>query len=121
MREEKLVFVYNADNDLFSSVADMAHKIFSPTTYQCHLCTLTYGNFYIKKEWKDFIDSFPVECQFIYKNQFLKEYKLMFDLPAVLLQSKSGIKEIISKSQLQSCETLEELKKLVSEKLTKNK
>lgn len=71
MTEQKLLFVYNADNDLFSSVADMAHKIFSPATYQCHLCALTYGNFLIKKEWKLFIDSLPIESRFIYKDQFL--------------------------------------------------
>ena len=117
MTEQKLLFVYNADNDLFSSVADMAHKIFSTATYQCHLCALTYGNFLIKKEWKLFIDSLPIESRFIYKDQFLKQYKLSNNLPAVFLQSQSGIKEIISKSELESCMALDELKKLVSSKI----
>ncbi len=93
MAEKKLVFVYNAGSDLFSSVADMAHKIFSPATYQCHLCALTYGNFHVKKDWKAFIDSLPVESVFIYKDQFLKQYNLFFDLPAVFLQSQSGLKK----------------------------
>ncbi len=40
-----LVFVYNADSGLFNTVTGMAHKIFSPGTYECNLCALTYSTF----------------------------------------------------------------------------
>ncbi|MDE3183394.1 MAG: hypothetical protein KGM16_08250 [Bacteroidota bacterium] len=70
MEEQKLLFVYNAGSDFFSSLTDMAHKTFSPSTYQCHLCTLTFGKFSIKKEWKSFIDSLAIKSVFLYKNQF---------------------------------------------------
>jgi hypothetical protein len=53
----------------------------------------------------------------MYKDQFLKQYKLSNDLPAVFQQSGSGIKEIISRPELESCKTLDELKKLVSAKI----
>ncbi|MGI8952546.1 MAG: hypothetical protein ACR2FN_13295 [Chitinophagaceae bacterium] len=49
-----LIFVYNADADLFSTLTDFAHKILSPSTYQCKLCALTYGNISMKQEWKFF-------------------------------------------------------------------
>ncbi len=45
MNKQLLIFVYNANSDLFSTVTDFAHKILSPSTYQCQLCALTYGNF----------------------------------------------------------------------------
>ncbi|MEO6000620.1 MAG: hypothetical protein ABIN89_27480 [Chitinophagaceae bacterium] len=42
-----LIFVYNADNSLFGTITDFAHKILSPASYQWKLCPLTYGNFVI--------------------------------------------------------------------------
>ncbi len=121
MTDKKLLFVYNAGSNLFSSVADMAHKIFSPSTYQCYLCALTYGDFRVKKDWKSFIDSLPVESVFIYKDQFVKQYKLSSALPAVFMQSESGLEEIISTTELENCADLEELKKLVSTKISNGK
>ena len=71
----QLLFVYNASSNLFSTVTDFAHKILSPSTYQCRLCALTYGNFSIKQEWKSFIESLPVKAVFLYKDEFEKEFK----------------------------------------------
>jgi hypothetical protein len=70
MKEQKLLFVYDAGSDLFNSVTDMAHKIFSPGTYECHLCALTFGKFSIKREWKLFVESLPMESGFLHKAQF---------------------------------------------------
>ncbi len=38
-----LLFVYNADSGLVAGLFDSAHKLLSPSTYQCQLCTLTHG------------------------------------------------------------------------------
>ena len=94
----------------------MAHKIFSPSTYQCHLCALTFGKFSVKREWKSFIESLVIKSVFLHKNQFLKEFDLQFELPAVFLESAKGVKQIISRTELESCTTLDELKKLVQQK-----
>lgn len=51
----QLVFVYNADSGLFNTVTDIAHKIISPSTYSCQLCTLTHSYFSVKKDWTDFL------------------------------------------------------------------
>ena len=37
----RLLFVYNADTGLFNALADSAHKILSPQTYQWVLCEVT--------------------------------------------------------------------------------
>jgi hypothetical protein len=65
LKPQQLIFVYNANSDLFSTITDFAHKILSPSTYDCHLCALTYGNFSEKKEWKAFIENFPVNAIFL--------------------------------------------------------
>ena len=38
-----LILVYNADSGFFNALADSAHKLLSPSTYDCRLCALTYG------------------------------------------------------------------------------
>jgi hypothetical protein len=118
--KEQLIFVYNANSDLFSTVTDFAHKILSPSTYQCHLCALTYGNFSKKQEWNLFIESLSIETVFLHKNEFEKLYKTEAALPAIFVLTDGAIKEIITKHEIENCQSLEELKKLVSEKLKEN-
>jgi hypothetical protein len=114
-----LVFVYNAGGDLFSAVTDFAHKIFSPTTYQCQLCALTYGNFSMKQEWKSFIEGLPVRTVFLHKDEFEKQYNIHTSLPAIFIVSGGNVKEIMTQRQIDSCRTLEELKTVVANELEK--
>ena len=117
MMEQELIFVYNANSDLFSTVTDFAHKLLSPSTYSCNLCALTYGNFTVKQEWKSFIQDLATKTVFLHKNEFEKQYKIQPVLPAVFIKIDGAIKEIISKEQIKSCQSLEELEKLVKQKL----
>ncbi len=50
----KLIFVYNANAGKLSAALDIAHKIISPSTYQCNLCSLTHGTFTERDVWKKF-------------------------------------------------------------------
>ena len=112
--KEELLFVYNANSDLFATVTDFAHKILSPSTYQCQLCTLTYDNFSIKKEWKSFIEDLPTKTVFLHKDDFEQQYKTQVPLPAVFILSNGTINKLITPPQIQSCHSLEELKNLVT-------
>jgi len=69
-----LLFVYNAKSDYWSKKLDFAHKIISPTTYNCNLCALTHGNFGETEIWKDFRENSKIDMKFIHKDQFQKEY-----------------------------------------------
>src|SRR3954451_5694940 len=115
--KEILVFVYNANSDLFSTVTDFAHKMVSPATYQCDLCTLTYGNFSMKQDWKSFIEGLPIQPVFLHKDEFENQYNMQIPLPVVLFQTDESILEIISREELANCKTLEDLKNVVSKKL----
>ncbi len=68
-QEGTLLFVYNADSGLFNTVTDIAHKIFSPSTYQCDLCALTHGYFQVRGPWKAFIEGLGVPCEFLHRDQ----------------------------------------------------
>ena len=115
--KEQLIFVYNANSDLFGTVTDFAHKILSPSTYQCRLCALTYGNFSMKQEWKSFVESLPIKTVFLHKDEFEKQYKIQTALPAVYVATNATIKEMITKHEIDSCKNLEQLKNLVTQKL----
>jgi len=113
----KLIFVYNADSGLFSSIFDLGHKIINPETYQCNLCRLTYGNFTENKKWKNFRKISDVEMQFMHRNEFEKEFKIKIDYPAVL-SFNGKLKIGISSNEINKYKSLEELIAVI-EKLIK--
>ncbi len=114
---EQLLFVYNANGDLFSTVTDFAHKIIAPSTYQCRLCALTYDNFSVKQEWKSFIETLPVKAAFLHKDEFEKRYQLKTDLPAVFISKNGALTVMINRQEIDSCQSLKELKNSVAQKL----
>jgi hypothetical protein len=120
MTKPKLIFVYNANEDLFSQVTDYVHKILSPKTYACNLCSLTHSNFGMRKEWKEFIETIDAELVFLHKDEFWKEYpKLNTEkFPAIFIQNRENEPEIlISQSEIDSIKDLNLLKNLIREKL----
>lgn len=98
----KIIFVYNADSSLFSSITDFAHKIVSPKTYECNLCKLSYGNFNMKKEWADFVNSLDERTVFLHRNEWYKAYPSMINetLPAVFSEFDEKPRLIISAKEL---------------------
>ena len=116
---QKLIFVYNADSGLFNSLTDFAHKIISPSTYDCQLCAITYGNFTIKKEWKTFIESLDLETAFYYKDEFAKAFRTAPSLnpPAVYIQEDNSIELFISSAEINALGTLDELQRMITVRL----
>ncbi|MBE9516594.1 MAG: hypothetical protein IME93_06410 [Proteobacteria bacterium] len=108
-----LVFIYNADSGLFNTLTDIAHKIFSPETYGCALCEISHGYFHMRGEWKDFIDSLDIPCEFLHRDEALAKYTISDELPAVFLQQESGLKLCLSAKQIQDCSSASELQKAV--------
>ncbi len=119
MNKKQLVFVYNAGSDFFSSLTDFAHKLLSPSTYQCQLCALTYDNFSMNKEWKTYIENLDVKVVFLYKDEFTDKYKIQAELPAVYID-ENGLEEFLSKASIEQSKTLQELKDLISFKITEH-
>jgi len=66
----KLVFVYNADNGLFNAIAATAHRVFSPATYECHLCLYTHDIQGMRLTWKHFLESLGFHWTFITARNF---------------------------------------------------
>lgn len=115
MTERTLAFVYNADSGLFSVMADAAHKAFSPETYQCNLCKITYGLMTERKAWRAFIADLGVPTRFLHRDEFAREVSgPQPALPAVLWLEADGTATVCADAEaLNQCQTLDELIALV--------
>jgi hypothetical protein len=115
---DKLVFTYNADSGIFSTVEDYFHKIIKPQTYQCKLCSLTYGNLGMKHEWKDFIDSLNIPVEFLHRDEFISKFpEKKHEFPCAHIQRDSKLISLMTKEEMNQLETLDELIAAVKEKL----
>jgi hypothetical protein len=113
-----LVFVYNADSGVFNTLADAAHKIFSPRTYACNLCALTYGAVSMRGEWKQFLEGIGRPLEFLHADELATRYGLRgVPLPAVFTRGGARLKLLAGADSVNACRTLDELKRLVLEGL----
>lgn len=118
----KLLFVYNADSGYFNVAVDMAHKIFSPSTYPCSLCDLTYGIFKIRPEWEEFIQNTPVPFEFLHKDEFLNTYPdwAKTPLPCILADQNGQLEPFVSAAELNQLTSISALKKLILDGLAES-
>jgi len=103
----KLVFVYNADSGVFNTLSDIAHKIFSPGTYECNLCNLTHGYFQAREEWMTFLDDLEADIEFLHRDEYMRSYASKNEnadvgLPAIFVKDNDELKlwidnEVINK------------------------
>lgn len=114
---EGIIFVYNADSGLFNTLTDIAHKIFSPETYSCNLCGITYGNFKIREEWKTYLDSLSIGCEFLHRDEAITAMGLKEDLPVILARHGEEYSVLLSASEINQCETIGDLTKRIDAEL----
>lgn len=115
----ELIFVYNADSTLSAQVSDFARKLIAPNTYKCNLCMITYGLFEMSSEWKEFLDTLPLNKTFLHRDEFLKKYPDLKDtkLPAILINSNQSIKEFIGAEEINRQKDVQGLKNLLIKRL----
>ena len=109
-----LVFVYNAASGLFNVVADAAHKIFSPETYQCQLCALTHSTFGMRQGWKRFLETLDRPLEFLHADELEERYGVsQVPLPAVFEREGGRVEVLLDAASINACRTLDELQQLV--------
>ncbi len=114
----KLIFVYDADAGLFNAMADAIHKALSPSTYQCHLCYITYGMTSMRSELRDFIDELEFEKTFLHRNEFAEKYpKVQAELPAVFVEKANAIEPLKSACEIAQCDDPQALTKAMQQRL----
>lgn len=114
-----LVFVYNAESGLFAALTDMAHKVFSPQTYQCNLCALTYSTFGMRQSWKRFLETLDRPLEFLHADELRSRYAVSgVPLPAIFTKEGERLKLLIDADSLNNCQTIDDLMRLVKEKVS---
>jgi len=104
----KLIFVYNADSGMINTVKDIGHKLFSPQTYDCFLCSLTHKTFRENPKWRSFRNSSDTEMEFLHRDEFEQRYDMKMDYPLVLKKDNT-LDIAISKEELATYSSLDDL------------
>jgi len=118
MEKPTLIFVYNADSGFVNTLLDIGHKIVSPQTYACNLCAITHSTFSMRDEWKQFIDGLKLPIEFLHRDELARQYGINgVALPAVFRKTDAGLQEWISCKEISGCDSLDDLKRLVENKL----
>ena len=104
----KLIFVYNANSGLLSLIRDIGHKLMSPQTYDCFLCSLTHGTFREEPRWKSFKENSSVEMEFLHRDEFEKNYGMKHAYPVVMKQA-SQMEVVLSRDQLSHLSSVDDL------------
>ncbi|UCH57020.1 MAG: hypothetical protein JSV18_06690 [Candidatus Bathyarchaeota archaeon] len=119
--EKALIFVYNADSGLLNAINDGILKIVSPSTYQCRLCSLTFGVVQMKSRWKQFIESLNVPAEFLHRDEFNERYGLPdAEFPSVYIRRGDEMSVLISKEEMENTDSLEGLMEMLKTKLDMN-
>ncbi len=112
-----LIFIYKAKSDKLSKIIDFAHKIVSPSTYACDLCSLTYGDFSIKKDWKDYLDNLNqqwIQTEFYYEDRAADYGLNRDDLPAIFYRADDKQDCIISWVKFEKMKSITDLEQVIN-------
>ncbi len=110
-----LVFVYNADSGMFNTLTDIAHKVFSPQTYECNLCAISHSYLSERGEWKEFIQELGVECEFLHRDEFLKKYSSAEKIFPVIFELEGDeLKLRLSADEINACKSMDDLKDAIN-------
>ena len=119
-KPQKLIFIYNADSGIRNMILDSAHKIFSPSTYACSLCDITFGSFTENSIWKKFRKEIDLQMEFLHKDEFTKTYKSKFkpkfSFPIVLTESNNGFEVLVKTEELNEMNNATELINTIKER-----
>ncbi len=116
---KKLIFVYNVNSNPFALVGATVSKLVSPDTYTCNLCKLTYPVISMDKEWNKFLETLPLEKEFLHKDEFKSKFPQLNDtkLPVIFIKEGEEIKVLITSDEINQQKNISQLKELIMGRL----
>jgi len=113
-----LIFVYNANSGAFNTLLDIAHRVFSPQTYSCNLCAITYSATGMRREWSQFLYGLEMPFEFLHRDELRERYSVEgVVLPAVFMRDGGKPTVLIDAEAINSCKNLDDLIRLVKDKV----
>ena len=105
---KKLIFVYNANSDVMSSVRDSIKKVKTGKS-ECSLCTATWDAFNVKPSWTEKEKRLKIPFTYYHRDDLPGDLGIHLkinniDLPSVLIQEEGKYRELVPKEHLDKCE-----------------
>ncbi|MEM7081198.1 MAG: GTPase [Pseudomonadota bacterium] len=114
-----LVFIYNAESGLLNKLKDAVHKTFSPSTYPCKLCDVTYSPVHMRGQWRRFVNTLPINVEFSYIDLIEAAHPdAQLAYPSAVLRQAGKLEPFISQEEMNRPDTIDELIDLVNRKLS---
>ena len=114
--DQTLLFVYNVDASPVAMLRDLVTGLRTGVT-DCHLCDLTFGTLLKDRSWKSFVDDLPIDVDFCLRSTALRDHPTLVgrEFPAAfLLEADAEPVEVLSASQINAVEDLDDLRTLVT-------
>lgn len=112
-----LLFIYNAKSGKLNALFDAGHKLFSPNTYQCNLCALTFDTFTENETWKAFRENSNINMRFLHIDEFEKKFpNQTFKYPIILLKKNGGLQEFLFPKEINQLKNIDELIAVIEDK-----
>lgn len=116
---KELLFVYNADAGLVNAMVDSVHKMISPGTYQCQLCTITHGLVGMRKGWRQALERFDLPSRFLHRDEFRKAYpERHFTSPSVWLINGTEWRLLLGATDWDKIQSITDLQSVLTSLLT---
>ena len=104
-----------------NAVMDTMHKVLSPATYDCNLCSITFGLFSENVDWKEFRTNAGVDMEFLHRDEFEQEYASKFghkfSYPIVLAANSGEFEILINTEEINELKDVNGLISLVESRL----
>ena len=88
------------------------HRVFSPATYECRLCQITFSAVGMLRPWKDFLESRPEAKRFYHRKEFAAAYpQVTAELPLILKTDPDSLSPeiLLSREEIENCADVDEL------------
>lgn len=96
---------------MFNTLTDIAHKVFSPQTYECNLCAISHSYLSERGEWKEFIQDLGAECEFLHRDEFLKKHPSEdTEFPVIFELDDNSLTLRLSAEEINACKSMDDLK-----------
>lgn len=112
-----ILFIYNAKSRKLNALFDVGHKLFSPNTYKCNLCALTFDTFTENETWKAFRENSNINMRFLHIDEFEKKFpNQTFKYPIILLKKNGGLQEFLFPKEINQLKNIDELIAVIEDK-----
>ena len=114
----KLLFVYNGEGNPLALLMGAMHKVVSPATHECALCSITHGVLRMDPRWKKWVRNLPFPVEFHHRREFRREFpEVRLPLPAVLIERDGVVETLINRLDLSALESVDALVALINRRL----